>query len=118
MRNRARLLMLLAPWSIGLRRAAHAQPNVNTPSGGPGMEQGEVQVGAGTQGDVTTGSSGTQPDKAGSGAKKSDAGSKKANDGADKPNAGAARKSAAPGAGPAARKDAKDAAAPGKESAK
>jgi hypothetical protein len=66
MRNRSRLLMLLAPWFAGsLPRDALAQPNTNVPSGGPGGEQGEVQVGAGTQGDVTTGSSGSKPKSSG-----------------------------------------------------
>jgi hypothetical protein len=117
MRNRARLLMLLAPWSIGLRRAAHAQPNVNTPSGGPGMEQGEVQVGAGTQGDVTTGSSGTKADKGAGGgaAKKSESPAKKSEGGARNANDGAAKKPAAPAAEAAA---GKPSTAPVKEATK
>jgi hypothetical protein len=67
------------------------------PGGGPGREQGEVQVGAGTQGDVTTGSSGTKP-------KKADAADRGKN---DKPDAGAARAKQAPAAG--ARADGKGA---------
>lgn len=91
MRNRSRLLMLLVPWWAGRPRDALAQPNTNVPSGGPGGEQGEVQVGAGTQGDVTTGSSGT---KARPGAGKD--GGKKDKPAASKANAGkpAAAKSA------------------------
>jgi hypothetical protein len=57
MRSRDRLWLLLAP--LLTLRQAQAQPNTNVPSGSPGREAGgEVQVGAGTQGDVTTGSSG------------------------------------------------------------
>lgn len=60
MRSRDRLWLLLAP--LLTLRQARAQPNTNAPSGGPGREAGgEVQVGAGTQGDVTTGSSGRKP---------------------------------------------------------
>jgi hypothetical protein len=67
MRNRIRLLLLLAPWLPGVVREGFAQANTNVPGGGSGQDQGEVQVGAGTQGDVTTGSSGTKA-RAGSGA--------------------------------------------------
>ena len=63
MRSRDRLWLLLAP--LLTLRQARAQPNTNAPSGGPGREAGgEVQVGAGTQGDVTTGSSGRKRDAA------------------------------------------------------
>lgn len=70
MRNRSRLLLLLAPWLSGVPRDGFAQANTNVPGGGSGQEQGEVQVGAGTQGDVTTGSSGTKAKSGGDGAKK------------------------------------------------
>jgi hypothetical protein len=63
MRQRDRLWILLAPLLELIGRPARAQPNTNTPSTGPGRETGaEVQAGAGTQGDVTTGSSGAKKD--------------------------------------------------------
>lgn len=70
MRNRSRLLLLLAPWLSGVPRDGFAQANTNVPGGGSDEEQGEVQVGAGTQGDVTTGSSGAKAKSSGGAAKK------------------------------------------------
>lgn len=69
MDRRRRILLSTLPLLGGVAyRHVWAQPNVNTPSSTPGQEQGgEVQVGAGTQGDVTTGSSGTKPKSAPSG---------------------------------------------------
>jgi hypothetical protein len=65
MRQRDRLWILLAPLFDLIGRPARAQPNTNTPSTGPGREtDAEVQAGAGTQGDVTTGSSGAKTDAA------------------------------------------------------
>jgi hypothetical protein len=64
MRSRDRLWVLLAPLLI---RPAQAQPTSSTSPAGPARQsKGEVQVGAGTQGDVTTGSSGSKakPDAA------------------------------------------------------
>jgi hypothetical protein len=60
MRSSRRLALLLMPWTLWAGRSAHAQPNSSTAAGGsPGREQtAEVQAGAGTLGDVTTGSSG------------------------------------------------------------
>ncbi len=68
MRYRTRLRLFAAPLVAALFSHAPrslAQANVNAPSSGPSKEgTGEVQVGAGTQGDVTTGSSGPQNRKA------------------------------------------------------
>jgi hypothetical protein len=67
MRYRTRLRLLAAPFVAAVvARAprARAQANTNTPTSGPNKEgTGEVQVGAGTQGDVTSGSSGPQKRK-------------------------------------------------------
>ena len=61
MRFRARLWLLASPL-LGLAPPLRGQPTSQTQAGSPhGTEAyGEVQVGAGTQGDVTTGSSGTK----------------------------------------------------------
>ncbi len=68
MRYRTRLRLLAAPLVAALFSHAPrsiAQANTNSPTSGPSKEgTGEVQVGAGTQGDVTTGSSGPQNRKA------------------------------------------------------
>ena len=64
MRPGRRLSLALVPWSIWSARSARAQPNAQTAAGGgPGRQQrAEVQAGAGTLGDVTTGSSGKPRD--------------------------------------------------------
>ena len=62
MRFRTRLWLLASPL-LGLAPPLRGQPTSQTQTGSPpGAEgYGEVQVGAGTQGDVTTGSSGAKP---------------------------------------------------------
>lgn len=87
MRNRSRLLLLLAPWLSSVPRDAFTQANTNVPGGGSGREQGEVQVGAGTQGDVTTGSSGTKAKPTDGAAAKKDAGKDAGKDRSTKPAA-------------------------------
>lgn len=94
---RTRLWLLASPL-LGLAPRVRAQPNTNTPSGGPGREQGEVQVGAGTQGDVTTGSSGPQKKKGGDSKGAEAKGDPKSGD----PNTGNAAPAAGSDTGPAA----------------